>query len=251
MAANQEQVTQRELAKRTRRSFLALGLAAAAGASGWEWLRSGSDDEGLPVPFRRVLEFNKAVTEKVLFRDSHLAPTYPPPRSQTIRPNGSIGLDGVVDLRAWRLALTKLDGKKPEHSITLDEIKRLPRAEHVTEFKCVEGWSRVVHWAGVRLADFIRRYAANCLQAKYVSLATPDGAYYVAIDMPSALHPQTLLCYEMNGAPLTAEHGAPLRLVIPVKYGIKSIKRIGAIAFRNDRPHDYWAEQGYDFYAAL
>lgn len=243
--------TEREIAARTRRSFLALGVAAAAGASGWEWLRSRRDDGGIPVSFRRVLEFNEAVTEKVLFSNSHLAPTYPKSRSQNIRPNGSIELDGEVNVREWRLGLTKLDGKKPERLITLDEIKRLPKAEHVTEFKCVEGWSQVVHWAGARLSDFIRCYAADSLQAKYVSLATPDSAYYVGIDMPSALHPQTLLCYEMNGEPLTGEHGAPLRLVIPVKYGIKSIKRIGSIELRNDRPHDYWAEQGYDFYAAL
>ena len=240
--------TEREIAVRTRRSFLALGLAAAAGASGWEWLRSRRDDGGIPASFRRVLEFNQAVTEKVLFSDSHLAPTYPQSQSQSIRPNGSIGLDGEVNVREWRLELTSVDHKR---LITLDEIKRLPKAEHVTEFKCVEGWSRIVHWAGVRLSDFTQSYAADSLRAKYVSLATPDGAYYVAIDMPSALHPQTLLCYEMNGEPLNAAHGAPLRLVIPVKYGIKSIKRIGSIAFKNDRPHDYWAEQGYDFYAAL
>lgn len=243
--------TEREIAARTRRSFLALGLAAVAGASGWEWLRSRRDDGGIPAPFRRVLEFNRAVTEKVLFSDSHLAPTYPQSRSQSIRPNGLIGLDLEINISEWCLALTKLNGMKPERLIALDEIKQLPKTEHVTEFKCVEGWSRIVHWAGVRLSDFTQRYAADCLQANYVSLATPDGAYYVGIDMPSALHPQTLLCYEMNGEPLTAEHGAPLRLVIPVKYGIKSIKRIGSIAFKNDRPHDYWAEEGYDFYAAL
>ncbi|MBV9306300.1 MAG: molybdopterin-dependent oxidoreductase, partial [Acidobacteriaceae bacterium] len=67
----------------------------------------------------------------------------------------------------------------------------------------------------------------------------------------SALHPQTLLCYEMNGAPLTGEHGAPLRLVIPVKYGIKNLKRIGSITYTDQRPDDYWAERGYDYYAAL
>src|SRR5207253_1641188 len=66
---------------------------------------------------------------------------------------------------------------------------------------------------------------------RYVSMETPDGGYYVGLDMASALHPQTLLCYEMNGEPLTLEHGAPLRLVIPVKYGIKNIKRIGSIEF--------------------
>jgi DMSO/TMAO reductase YedYZ molybdopterin-dependent catalytic subunit len=69
--------------------------------------------------------------------------------------------------------------------------------------------------------------------------------------MPSALHPQTLLAYEMNGAPLTDKHGAPLRLVMPVKYGIKNIKRIGRIEYTNERPADYWAEQGYDYYSGL
>lgn len=82
-----------------------------------------------------------------------------------------------------------------------------------------------------------------------MSLETPDGGYYVGLDMESALHPQTLLCYEMNGQPLSLEHGAPLRLVIPVKYGIKNIKRIGTIRYTDTRPADYWAERGYDWYA--
>jgi DMSO/TMAO reductase YedYZ molybdopterin-dependent catalytic subunit len=67
--------------------------------------------------------------------------------------------------------------------------------------------------------------------------------------MQSALHPQTLLCYEMNGQPLPVEHGGPLRLVTTVKYGIKSIKRIGRITFIDERPPDFWAERGYDWYA--
>src|SRR5205085_5035712 len=83
----------------------------------------------------------------------------------------------------------------------------------------------------------------------YVSIETPDRGYYVGLEMASALHPQTLLCYEMNGQPLTPEHGAPLRLVVPVKYGIKNIKRIGTIRFTARRPADYWAENGYDWYA--
>ncbi len=146
--------------------------------------------------------------------------------------------------------------------MTLDDIKRLPRVEMTTELKCIEGWSVVVHWAGARLSDFISQYqpatrdggAPNAAQhpenlLPYISMVTPDGGYYVGIDMPSALHPQTLLAYEMNGAPLTMEHGAPLRLVSPTKYGIKQIKRIGRIAFTNERPADYWAERGYDWYA--
>jgi DMSO/TMAO reductase YedYZ molybdopterin-dependent catalytic subunit len=80
-------------------------------------------------------------------------------------------------------------------------------------------------------------------------METPDGGYYIGLDRESALHPQTLLCYEMNGEPLTSDHGAPLRLVIPVKYGIKHIKRIGTIRFTRERPADYWAVQGYVWYA--
>ena len=86
---------------------------------------------------------------------------------------------------------------------------------------------------------------------QYVALETPDRGYYVSIDMESMLHPQTLLSYEMNGAPLSIENGAPLRLIIPIKYGIKSIKRVGKIYFSDTRPPDYWAERGYDWYSGL
>src|SRR5581483_6235224 len=98
------------------------------------------------------------------------------------------------------------------------------RVEMVTELKCIEGWSQVVHWAGVRLSDFAAKYGLATRSGQpldlakrpkdilnYVSLVTPDGEYYIGLDMPSALHPQTLLCYEMNGQPLADIHGAPLR----------------------------------------
>jgi DMSO/TMAO reductase YedYZ molybdopterin-dependent catalytic subunit len=85
----------------------------------------------------------------------------------------------------------------------------------------------------------------------YLGLSTPDEEYYVGIDMRSAMHPQTLLCYEMNGNPLPMNQGYPLRLIIPVKYGIKSLKRIGSMYFNNERPTDYWAEKGYDYFSGL
>jgi len=82
-------------------------------------------------------------------------------------------------------------------------------------------------------------------------METPDGKYQVGLDMESALHPQTILAYEMNEAPLQSIHGAPLRLIIPVKYGIKNLKCIGKIVFSNQRPPDYWAKRGYDYYSGL
>ena len=151
---------------------------------------------------------------------------------------------------------------EPDLSLTLTEIKQLPRVEMVTQLKCIEGWSVIVRWAGARLADLIAKYPPLTRSGNdpdvmgrpddllgYVSLETPDSEYYVGIDMESALHPQTLLCYEMNGQPLSLKHGAPLRLVIPVKYGIKNIKRIGKITYTDKRPADYWAERGYDWYS--
>ena len=85
----------------------------------------------------------------------------------------------------------------------------------------------------------------------YAGLITPDKKYYVGIDIASMMHPQTLLCYEMNGKPLPLKHGYPLRLMIPVKYGIKSLKRIGTLFFSNTPPPDYWYERGYDYYSGL
>ena len=104
--------------------------------------------------------------------------------------------------------------------------------------------------AGVKFSDFLDRNGIGS-RYPYVGLETPDGKYYVSIDMESMLHPQTLLCYEMNGAPLLFDNGAPLRLIIPVKYGIKSLKQLGRIFFADSRPPDYWAERGYDWYAGL
>lgn len=143
--------------------------------------------------------------------------------------------------------------QEPGLLLTMADLRSLPHVEIVTQLKCIEGWSEVVHWGGVRMADFIARYRpaemSNGKPVRYVALETPDGGYYVGLHLASAMHPQTLLCYEMNGQPLTPEHGAPLRLVTPLKYGIKQLKQIGKIGFTAERPRDYWAEQGYDWYA--
>ncbi len=139
--------------------------------------------------------------------------------------------------------------------LTLDDIvPKLPRHELVTQFKCIEGWSQIVHWAGVRMADFLALYPPAPIDGKeprYVYMETPDGDYYVGYDMEVCRHPQTLLVTEMMGAPLTQSHGAPLRVHMPTKYGYKQIKRIGLIAYTNDKPDDYWTELGYDWFAGL
>ena len=138
--------------------------------------------------------------------------------------------------------------------LQMGDIRQLPRYELVTQFKCIEGWSQIVHWAGVRMADFLELYPPDQIGGKdprYVYMETPDGDYYTGYDLDVMRHPQTLLVTEMMGAPLTQPHGAPLRLHMPTKYGYKQIKRIGLIAYTNDKPDDYWTKLGYDWYAGL
>ncbi len=244
----------------TRRGFAWGGVAAMAGLAGWRWLVTRSEEGGLPWPLRRVLELNERVA-RGFSRDARLSPEFPRAMARMPRVNGSIGLESDLDPADWRLRVVGSAGEGSTRSFTLDQVRALPRVEMTTELRCIEGWSEVVHWAGARLADLASAtgLAARGGQAggsgdagslvDYAALETPDGDYYVGLDMASALHPQTLLCYEMNGRPLTPQHGAPLRLVTPLKYGIKSLKRIGTIRFTDARPADYWAERGYDWYA--
>ena len=139
--------------------------------------------------------------------------------------------------------------------LTMGDILKLPQYDLVTQFKCIEGWSQIVHWHGVRFADLIEAYPPqrrpDGTLPRYVYMETPNGDYYVGYDMKICLHPQTLLVTQMGGKPLTQFHGAPLRLHTPAKYGYKQIKRIGLIAYMDQRPDDYWTKLGYDWYAGL
>jgi hypothetical protein len=135
-----------------------------------------------------------------------------------------------------------------------DFVPRLQRHELVLQFKCIEGWSQIVQWAGVRFADFIEMFPPALIDGKeprYVYMETPDGDYYVGYDLHNLRHPQALLVTEMMGEALTQFHGAPLRLYTPTKYGYKQIKRIGLIAYTNEKPDDYWTKLGYDWYGGL
>lgn len=138
--------------------------------------------------------------------------------------------------------------------LTMEDILSFPRHELVTQFKCIEGWSQIVHWAGIRMVDLLDAYPPARVdekEPKYVYMETPDGDYYAGYDLDVCRHPQTLLVTEMMGQPLTQYHGAPLRLHMPTKYGYKQIKRIGLISYTNSRPDDYWTKLGYDWYAGL
>jgi hypothetical protein len=243
-----------EIHRLSRRSFLWAGMVTAGTLGGlWAFDKKAPDDgTGIKRAFRRSLEFNEAIARRLFFSENHRAREFP--RELAVEPkNNYKGATPTPDLDAWRLTLEGVgDGPK---TLTLADLKRLPKVSQTTELKCVEGWSVVVNWTGVRLVDFLDKFAPPP-GTKYVAMRSePEGFdeewYYVGLDLPSCRHPQTLLAYAMNDAPLTPEHGAPLRLVMPHKYGIKNIKLITHIAYANDRPSDYWAERGYDYYAGL
>ena len=249
-----------QIRRMSRRSFLWAAIAAGATFGGLRWMNTRRLDDGIVWPLRRALDATGEISQD-FFSTARLAPQYPRLRARTPRENGDYGLGEDFDVAAWTLSVSGLASGE-DLELTLADIKKLPKLEMTTELKCIEGWATIVNWGGVRLLDFMKKYPPNTISGNspdfgnnladllpYVSLVTPDGAYYVGLDMASALHPQTMLCYEMNGKPLTLAHGAPLRLVTPVKYGIKYIKRLGQITYTALRPADFWAEQGYDWYA--
>ena len=239
--------------RKTTWSFLIFFLLFVLGLFGWIQLRKSGPDRlsnGVQKPLRSVLDANEKIFHRN-FSAQHLAKSYPVSAAdKNVRVNGDAGMGDDFDPATWKLQVVKTGGDTL--LLTIDDIKKLPKTEIVFDFKCIEGWSQITHWGGVRFSDFVKAYHLDKEAGmKYIGMNTPDKEYYVGIDMPSALHPQTLLCYEMNGKPLPLNQGMPLRMIIPVKYGIKSLKRIGTLFFSDERPKDYWFERGYDYYAGL
>lgn len=254
----------RELRSLSRRGFVTGAIAAAASYGAWRWLRGAERLDGVPWPLRRVLEGNENLA-RAYFDRERLSPAFSPRDVMPVpRVNGHQGLAPEFDVSAWRLRLEDVANAAPPVELTIDDIKSLPRHEMIYELRCIEGWSMIVKWTGARMSDLVAKFPPATKTGRaidltnrvsdlpeYVAMATPDQRYYVGLDMESVLHPQTLLVYEMNDRPLDWHHGSPLRLAIPVKYGIKNIKRIGTIRYTGVRPRDFWGDRGYDWYAGF
>ena len=271
--------TRGALAKRSRRDFLLFGLGVVAtGAFAWwllperakrTWLPGAADRldtlagrVGLTRMQReaqldRVLTFDDDVAE-ALFSKERRVRTYDRPDPGPLMNNYHGRTPGPDFLPDWRLNLTGLASGKSE-SLTIDELRsRFARHDMNTRLVCVEGWSHVVAWGGLRFADLLAAYppAPGMRWAALRSNVSLDGAgnpepYYVSIDLETARHPQALLATHHAGAPLTLAHGAPLRLVVPMKLGLKNIKAVTDIAYTEAEPADYWNERGYSKYDGL
>ena len=150
----------------------------------------------------------------------------------------------VFDPVTWRLRIDGLVHTPVE--ITYDQLRALPRAEQVSTFHCVTGWEVTnVHWAGVRFTDLLALAGPlpGAHAAHFVSAEIPYDDY---LTLDQAELPDVMLAYEMNGAPLLQEHGAPVRVIIPEMYGYKNVKWVRQISLVRRLGSGYWENNGYD-----
>ncbi|MDB5999239.1 MAG: molybdopterin-binding protein [Rhizobacter sp.] len=234
----------RRIDQPARRAFLqrTLTLGGVALLSGC----SISDNASVDTALTRISRLNDRV-QGWLFDPTQLAPTYP--ESMITRPfpfNAYYGETEIreVDGEAWRLEVTGLVADKRRWSRA--ELAALPQQEQVTRHICVEGWSAIGKWGGVRFSDFLKRVGADT-GAKYVGFKCADD-YYTSIDMATALHPQTTLTLTYDGQVLPPKYGYPAKLRMPTKLGYKNPKHIQAMFVTNTYPGGYWEDQGYNWF---
>lgn len=151
----------------------------------------------------------------------------------------------VVPEDGYKLELAGLiQDKRPW---TLDALRALPQTSQITRHICVEGWSAIGKWGGVTFRTFLERIGAD-LTAQYVGFKCADD-YYTSIDMPTALHPQTLLSLTFADQVLPPEYGFPMKLRMPTKLGFKNPKHIMALYVTNTNPGGYWEDRGYNWFS--
>ncbi len=253
----------------TRRDLLLFGIGAIAAVAGGSSLLPQTTLERLGIIhgsknwpkkewlLNRALRIDDDVAG-ALYSTNRLVPTYTKSQITPLRNNYNGATPDPSYIPEWRLTL---DGLASGLSVSLS-IRNLLASfrvhEQITRLVCVEGWSAIAGWAGLMFDDLLSAYPPMS-QAKWARLESsvnlgpygnPDP-YYVSLDLSTARHPQTLLATHLNGKPLTVEYGAPLRLLVPVKLGLKNIKAITRITYTKDEPADYWAERGYSRYDGI
>ena len=258
----------RVLFHQSRRDFLVLGAGALAALTSAGFLlpqdtlsRMGidrnMDSSGKEWFLNKALRIDDDVAE-ALYSGTRRVPTYTKSQITSLKNNYNGATPDLGYISGWKLTL---DGLASGLSISLDLRNLLTRfsvQEQITRLVCVEGWSAIAWWAGLRFDDLLRAYSPMS-QAKWARVESsvnldasgnPDP-YFMSLDLATACHPQTLLATHFNGQPLTVDHGAPLRLLVPVKLGLKNVKAITRITYVAEEPRDYWAERGYSRYDGI
>ena len=233
------------IAKIERRLFLKQGLSLGAIAllSGCEL----TEDDAVQKVLTSMSRWNDGA-QAWLFNPNKLAPEYP--ESAITKPfpfNAYYGEDEIraVDGNSYKLELAGLiRNKKPWG---LPELHALPQTSQITRHICVEGWSAIGKWSGVRFSTFLERIGADTT-AKYIGFRCGDD-YYSSIDMATALHPQTLLTLRYADQILPPRYGFPMKLRIPTKLGFKNPKHVMAMYVTNTNPGGYWEDKGYNWFS--
>jgi DMSO/TMAO reductase YedYZ molybdopterin-dependent catalytic subunit len=256
------------LRRRTRRDVLLFGTGAVAALTGGLsllpqdtltrlGLRGKMNPPGKEWFLNRALRIDDDVAE-ALYSGNRMVPTYNKPQITPLKNNYNGATPDPGYIPGWHLTL---DGLASGERVALDIRSLMTRFsihEQITRLVCVEGWSAIAWWAGLRFGDLLRAYAPMS-QAKWARVdssvnldasGSPDP-YFMSLDLATARHPQTLLATHFNGQPLTVEHGAPLRLLVPVKLGLKNVKAITQLTYVAEEPRDYWAERGYSAYDGI
>jgi DMSO/TMAO reductase YedYZ molybdopterin-dependent catalytic subunit len=274
------EIPRSRLAAQSRRDFLLYAAGVAVTAAGAWWLlpdrtrarlvpgpardrldklaaRVGLTRERRERTLDRALTFDDDVAEALYSKDRRVR-TYD--RSEvTPLPNNYDGqTPGPEYLPTWSLRVSGLASGQVEQLTINRLLARFTLHEQVTRLVCVEGWSAVAWWGGIRFADFLAAFPPSP-GARWAALRSSvnldfsgnSDPYYVSIDLDTARHPQTLLATHQAGRPLTLAHGAPLRLLAPMKLGLKNIKAVTDIAYTAQEPPDYWNERGYSKYDGL
>jgi DMSO/TMAO reductase YedYZ molybdopterin-dependent catalytic subunit len=262
------QMSPSRLRQVTRRDLLLFGAGAMAALAGGGLVlpqdslsrlgvRRKMDSPGKEWFLNNALRIDDDVAE-ALYSGNRRVPTYTKSQITPLKNNYNGATPDPGYISGWKLTL---DGLASGLSTSFD-IRNLTTRfsvhEQITRLVCVEGWSAVAWWAGLRFDDLLRAYPPMS-QAKWARVESsvnldasgnPDP-YFMSLDLATARHPQTLLATHFNGLPLTVDHGAPLRLLVPVKLGLKNVKAITKITYSAKEPKDYWAERGYSRYDGI
>jgi DMSO/TMAO reductase YedYZ molybdopterin-dependent catalytic subunit len=253
-----------------RRQVLArIGLGGAAlGLAGCDRLSNATQSRSI---LDAAENLTRGAQRALLAPREALAPEYgPADLSPGFKPNGSVDPDDPDYVKArdedfvnWKLEIGGLVDKPTQMSLA--DLRRSPSRTQITRHDCVEGWSCIGKWKGASLGPILSA-AGLKPTARYIAFYCADtleqtldgtGKYYETIDLVDAFHPQTILAYDMNDAPLPVAHGAPLRLRVERQLGYKMAKyvmRIEAIeAFEKmgRGRGGFWEDRGYEWYAGI